>query len=66
MEDRGGVILTGEVAGLAEVERWVLSYGPAARVREPAALAESVAKKLRAGAEGYESGSGGRRKIVQR
>lgn len=49
----GGVILGGEVAGLAEVERWVLSYGPSARVLEPKALATSVAKKLREGAERY-------------
>ena len=54
IEDQGGVILTGEVAGLAEVERWVLSYGPAAKVLEPKELRESVATKLRAGAAGYE------------
>jgi predicted DNA-binding transcriptional regulator YafY len=54
-EAHGGVILTGEVAGLAEVERWVLSYGPAAKVLEPEALREGVARKLREGAAGYES-----------
>ena len=51
--DRGGVVLSGEVAGLAEVERWVLGYGGAARVLEPRELRESVAAKLRAGAERY-------------
>jgi predicted DNA-binding transcriptional regulator YafY len=66
VEDQGGVILTGEVAGLAEVERWVLSYGPAAKVLEPQKLAESVAKKLRAGAEGYEGEAGRGRKVDQR
>jgi proteasome accessory factor B len=55
-EDHGGVVLTGEVAGLAEVERWILGYGPAAKVLEPKALAKAVAKKLRAGAEGYATG----------
>jgi predicted DNA-binding transcriptional regulator YafY len=55
VEGEGGVVLSGEVARLAEVERWVLSYGPAAKVLEPKALRESVAAKLRAGAAGYES-----------
>ncbi len=48
-----GLILSGEVAGLAEVERWLLAYGPAARVLDPPDLRASVAAKLRAGAEGY-------------
>ena len=52
----GGVVLSAEVAGLAEVERWVLSYGPAAKVLAPAELATSVAKKLRDGAKGYRMG----------
>jgi predicted DNA-binding transcriptional regulator YafY len=51
--DRDGVVLSGEVAGLAEVERWVLGYGGAARVIEPRELRESVAAKLRAGAAAY-------------
>jgi len=50
----GGAVVSGEVAGLAEVERWVLSYGPAARVLEPRELAERVARKLREAAAGYE------------
>jgi predicted DNA-binding transcriptional regulator YafY len=48
-----GVVLSGEVAGLAEVERWILGYGPSAKVLEPKALAKTVAEKLRAGAAGY-------------
>jgi predicted DNA-binding transcriptional regulator YafY len=51
--ERNGVVLTGEVAGLAEVERWVLGYAGAARVLEPRELRESVAAKLRAGAAAY-------------
>ena len=61
-----GIVVSGEVAGLAEVERWVLSYGPAAKVLEPQELAERVARKLREGAAGYEQGAGGGRKVVQR
>jgi predicted DNA-binding transcriptional regulator YafY len=57
VEDQGGVILTGEVAGLAEVERWVLGYGPSARVLEPMQLRERVAAKLRAAAAGYDKAS---------
>ena len=51
-----GVVLSAEVAGLAEIERWVLSYGSAAKVLAPAELAASVAKKLRQGAERYRKG----------
>lgn len=47
------VILTGDVAGLAEVERWVLSYGPAAKVLAPRALVTSVSRKLREAADAY-------------
>jgi predicted DNA-binding transcriptional regulator YafY len=57
LEDKdGGVILTGEVAGLAEVERWILSYGESAKALAPKALEKSVIKKLRATVERY-SGS---------
>jgi predicted DNA-binding transcriptional regulator YafY len=51
--ERDGIVLSGEVAGLAEVERWVLGYGAAAMVLEPRELRESVAAKLREAAEGY-------------
>jgi predicted DNA-binding transcriptional regulator YafY len=53
IEVPGGVELSGEVAGLAEVERWVLGYGESAEVIEPRALRESVAAKLRAAAGRY-------------
>jgi predicted DNA-binding transcriptional regulator YafY len=52
-EASDGVVLSAEVAGLAEVERWILSYGPGAKVLAPGELAASVAKKLREGAERY-------------
>ena len=52
-EASDGVVLSAEVAGLAEVERWIFSYGPGAKVLAPAELAASVAKKLREGAERY-------------
>jgi predicted DNA-binding transcriptional regulator YafY len=52
----GGVILAGEVAGLAEIERWILGYGPAAKVLAPKALATSVARKLREAAAQYSGG----------
>jgi predicted DNA-binding transcriptional regulator YafY len=55
-EASGGIVLSAEVAGLAEVERWVLSYGPGAEVLAPAELAASVARKLREGAERYRKG----------
>lgn len=51
-----GIVLSGEVAGLAEIERWVLSYGPAAKVRTPKALAASVARKQREAATRYSGG----------
>jgi predicted DNA-binding transcriptional regulator YafY len=66
MEEQGGVLLTGEVAGLAEVERWVLGYGPSARVLEPKELADRVAMKLREGAAGYEGSAARGRKVDQR
>jgi predicted DNA-binding transcriptional regulator YafY len=50
---RDGVIVSGEVAGLSEVERWVLSYGPAAKVLAPKALVTRVARRLRQAADAY-------------
>jgi predicted DNA-binding transcriptional regulator YafY len=55
-EAQGGVVLSAEVAGLAEVERWVLSYGPDAKVLAPVELASSVSRKLREGAARYRTG----------
>jgi predicted DNA-binding transcriptional regulator YafY len=65
-EADGGIVVSGEVAGLAEVERWVLSYGPAARVIEPRELADRVAKKLRDGSAGYEETAARGRRVDQR
>lgn len=59
----GGVVLTLEVAGVEEVARWVLGYGGAAEVLEPAGLRRVVAERLRGGALRYGgrgSGDGGR------
>ena len=49
----GGVVLTLEVAGLAEIERWVLGYGGAAEALEPPALRQAVADKSREAAARY-------------
>jgi predicted DNA-binding transcriptional regulator YafY len=57
-EVSGGVIVTGEVAGLAEIERWILGYAEAAEVLEPKPLRESVAARLHAGARRYQAGQG--------
>jgi hypothetical protein len=43
------VVLSIEVAGTAEVERWIASYGGDARVLGPEALAESVRRRHQAG-----------------
>ena len=55
-EGGGAVILTLEVAGLVEVERWVMGYGPLAEVLEPSELRASVAGKLATAAQAYEAG----------
>lgn len=54
-EDRGdgSVILEMDVWGWLDVKRWVLSYGPKARVLEPKELREEIAGELRAAAENY-------------
>jgi proteasome accessory factor B len=52
-EANGGLVLTMEVAGVAEVERWVLGYGAGAEVLAPKALRDSVAGKLAAAWEAY-------------
>jgi predicted DNA-binding transcriptional regulator YafY len=52
-----GIVLTLEVAGLAEVERWVLGYGGSAEVLEPTELRRSVAEKTRAAAATYDLGT---------
>lgn len=42
---RGGVILEMTVSEPLELERWLLGFGPDARVLEPAALAEGVRRR---------------------
>jgi predicted DNA-binding transcriptional regulator YafY len=52
-EPGGTIVLTVEVAGTAEVSRWVLGFGGEAEVLEPAALRRDVEGRLRAGAARY-------------
>jgi predicted DNA-binding transcriptional regulator YafY len=42
----GGLEITFRVAGLEEIKRWVLSFGPEAVVLEPPKLQEMVRKDL--------------------
>jgi len=51
----GGVILTMRVAGMGEVLRWVLSYGPEAEVLEPQSLRTQVADAAKKISEIYNS-----------
>lgn len=49
----GSAELTAVVAGDVEIRAWVLSYGPAVRVIEPAFLRGAVAEQLRRAAAAY-------------
>lgn len=49
----GSLVLSLETSGFEDVKRWVLSFGPAAKVLEPAALAEAVRDEARMAAEAY-------------
>ncbi|OHD63331.1 MAG: hypothetical protein A2176_00005, partial [Spirochaetes bacterium RBG_13_51_14] len=49
----GGVSLSFTVNSLREVKRWVLCWGPMARVREPLILAEEIKRDIRAMADNY-------------
>jgi predicted DNA-binding transcriptional regulator YafY len=42
----GGLEMSFRVAGLDEIKRWILSFGPEAQVLEPAKLKEMVRKDL--------------------
>ena len=55
LEDQpgGAVVLNGEVAGLAEVQRWVLGFGAGARVLAPRAFRQSMEQTLRQAARRY-------------
>ncbi len=52
-EVAGGLIISLEVAGLAEIERWVLGFGADAEVLAPAALVARVRDQLAAAQERY-------------
>lgn len=56
----GGVVLRFSVAGLAEVERWVMGYGAGARVLGP----DELVARVRAHVAGMAVGYGGTRKQV--
>lgn len=53
----GGVILRFRSAGLGEVKRWVMQYGPHAEVLAPEQLRQAVAEELRRAAETYAAAS---------
>ena len=50
----GGVELRFTARGLEEVSRWVLGFGENARVLEPPALVQHVARSLREAAARYQ------------
>jgi predicted DNA-binding transcriptional regulator YafY len=52
-EPGGGLVLTLEVAGLAEVERWVLGFGEGAEVVAPGGLRRNVENVLKRAAAIY-------------
>ncbi|MBM4305131.1 MAG: WYL domain-containing transcriptional regulator [Deltaproteobacteria bacterium] len=49
----GGLEITFRVAGLDEIKRWILSFGPECQVLEPAKLKEMVRKDLEATLQQY-------------
>ncbi len=50
----GGVELTVRVAGIVEIQPWILSWGGAVEVLEPLALREAVAASVRSAVARYE------------
>jgi predicted DNA-binding transcriptional regulator YafY len=54
-EPGGTIVFTVEVAGTAEIIRWVMAFGGQAEVLEPAKLRDEIAARLRAGAERYQA-----------
>ncbi len=52
----GGLELTFRIAGLDEIKRWVLSFGPEAVVLEPEKLKEMVRKDLSRNLAQYSKG----------
>jgi predicted DNA-binding transcriptional regulator YafY len=53
-EPGGTIVLAIEVAGVAELARWVMGFGGEAEVLEPERLREEVAGRMRAGAARYQ------------
>ena len=53
----GGLIVTFHVAGIEEIRRWVLGFGPEAEALEPQALRDAVAEAAKKVAEIYEKAS---------
>jgi predicted DNA-binding transcriptional regulator YafY len=56
----GGVELTMQVGGTAELRAWILSFGAGAEVLEPASLRGEVVKELAGAAARYGGARGGR------
>lgn len=52
----GSVILSMETSGFEDIKRWVLGYGPQAKVLEPAELALAVRDEARLAAAAYANG----------
>ena len=52
----GGLEITFRVAGLDEIKRWILSFGPEAAVLEPEKLKDMVRKDLSRNLAQYSSG----------
>lgn len=52
----GGMELSVQVAGIVEIQPWILSWGDAVEVLEPRALRDAVARAVRAAAARYVDG----------
>jgi predicted DNA-binding transcriptional regulator YafY len=52
----GSLEIAFRVAGLAEIKRWVLSFGPVCQVLEPEELREMVRKDLSRNLARYSTG----------
>ena len=53
-EPDGSIVFTAEVAGIDEIKRWVMGWGCAAQVIEPASLRAAIAKDARDMVSFYE------------
>jgi predicted DNA-binding transcriptional regulator YafY len=52
-ESDGAILFTAEVAGIEEIKRWVMKWGSAAQVLEPASLRDEIATEARKMVEYY-------------